>query len=322
MTSKDKRDDVQERFFRNELPIVIATKGFGMGLDKRDIRFIYHYNIPSSPEEYVQQTGRAGRDSNPSFCEVLYSTDDVDKMRKILSRGCDENFKMNIRSFVSELKNGGYEINITQSARNLKMTESTIQSILLYLERIGIVNYESVNYRNYEIRILTHKKENLSEDERSFLNYLMASAQTFTGWSSINIYRESENLHKEPSDILRMLNALNDKGIIDLRMQQVLESYTLNKSNFDIDQVAEDIFTIFKERSDQAIKRFNVLESILTSGICIKSQLNRYFGNKTNGHCGSCSVCTVLNPLSRISFQIPLTSLIRYQNLKGQSLLS
>ena len=318
---KKKRDEVQERFFRNDLPIVIATKGFGMGIDKKDIRFIYHYNLPSSPEEYVQQTGRAGRDGKPSFCEVLYSKEDAGYMRKILSNSCDDKLKSNIRSFISQFKNPGFEINLTQCAKQLDMTESTLHTIMIYLERLVIIRYGDVNSRNHEIRILPHEIDNLSDNERSFLNHLKTATPTFSKWISINVYQIRKILHMEPADILKVMDDLKAKGIIEIKFQQLIDTDNLEVLSFNIDRATEDIFNIFKERADQAVSRFNVLESILTSGKCTKGQLDKYFGNKPTGPCGSCSVCTVLNPLSRITFQIPLTSLILYQNLNGQSLL-
>ena len=242
---KKKRDEVQERFFRNELPIVIATKGFGMGIDKKDIRYIYHYNIPSSPEEYVQQTGRAGRDGKASVCEVLYSTDDAESMRKILSNSCDDKLKSNIRSFISQFKNYGYEINLTQWAKELDISESTVHTILLYLEELVIVRYGDINSRYYEIRILNHENDNLNEDEISFLNFLKTATPTFSQWVSINVYQINKNLHMEPDDILKIIDALRAKGVIDIKSQLILDTDTLETSRFDIDKTTENIFAIF-----------------------------------------------------------------------------
>ena len=82
--SADAREKAQRDFVTDRVPVVVATNAFGMGIDKSNVRFIIHHNMPESIEAYYQEAGRAGRDGEPSRCTLLWNESDIVTRRRLL----------------------------------------------------------------------------------------------------------------------------------------------------------------------------------------------------------------------------------------------
>jgi ATP-dependent DNA helicase RecQ len=136
----DEREKSQASFMQAGRKVVmLATNAFGLGIDKPDIRYIIHYQMPGSPEAYVQEAGRAGRDGKPARCVLLFQPEDIDIQEHFLKEAHPT--KAQARMVAEGLyawSDEGKEVSVRDLAMSLALPERRVRVILSVLEAMGV----------------------------------------------------------------------------------------------------------------------------------------------------------------------------------------
>jgi ATP-dependent DNA helicase RecQ len=139
------REEAQNRFTQNNCDVVVATNAFGMGIDRADLRFVVHFEIPGSLEAYYQEAGRAGRDGEPAECELLFNYADT-RIQEFFINGSNPSIELirNVYLLLRHLANEEGEIvrSIQDIAARLdqESNEMAVHSAITILDRHGVID--------------------------------------------------------------------------------------------------------------------------------------------------------------------------------------
>src|SRR5687768_3063999 len=224
---------VQEWWAGSDRNVVVATIAFGMGIDKADVRYVLHYNLPKSLESYSQEIGRAGRDGEPSVCELLACPDDLPTLenfaygdtptREALAGLLEEvlAYEEGAEFAVSE-----YDLSARHDVRPL-----VLKTVLTYLELDGILRQGTPFYAGYRLRPTGASFEDVfsrfDESRAGFLRRLIESGKTGRTWTTIAPDETASAIGEERGRIVAALEYLDQQGLVELAAAEVRQRYTV-----------------------------------------------------------------------------------------------
>jgi ATP-dependent DNA helicase RecQ len=290
----DERAAVQDWFMKSAGGIVVATIAFGMGIDKANIRYVYHYNMPKSLENYSQEVGRAGRDGLPAVCEMLFCPNDL---------GALENFawgdlptRDGVRRFVQEIFSQGEEFDVghQELAGLCDIRPLVVRTLLTYLELDGLIEGGTPFYSTCRFQPLKSSQAILAEFEgerRQFLERLLKFSKKGKTWFTIDLEAAAKALAAPRDHVVRALDYLAEQGWLKLEAAGTRHRYRRLSKPADLAATAVSLFARCEERRLRDLARLEEVIEYFREKQCKVAALCRHFGEDRPEHCGHCSAC-------------------------------
>lgn len=308
----DERAQKQENWQEGRKKIMVSTNAFGMGIDKADVRFVIHYDLPDNIESYFQEAGRAGRDEKKAYAVLLYNDSDKVKAEQRIKNNFPD--IKEIKAVYEALgnyfqipveggKNQAFDFNVSDFASTYHFSFITIYNSIDFLQKEGYIELTDELSNRSKIHFWVTRDDlynfQLSRAEYdTFIKLLLRSyTGVFTDYVNIDEHYLARRAHTQVDVIYRYLQQLKKFKILDYipcknSPMVVFTEERLDKRNLLISREK------YKERKEQYIQKLHqMLRYATNTSRCRSRFLLEYFGEMNSYRCGQCDVCNRRNEL-------------------------
>lgn len=328
LTNEEKKS-AYEAWISEQTKVIVATNAFGMGIDKSNVRTVVHVDIPLSLENYLQESGRAGRDQKNAFSYLLYNNSSIQTFSQILQNGlisknnCKEVYKNLMSHF--QIANGEipeqiFDFDLSEFCNKYNLQLQNTFNVLNFFENSGILTmYNSGEYRS-KIRLTTsteglfrHYEQNPSSKEL-IQNLCRNYGGIFDLYTPIDEYELANNLKVSKEILISLLKQLNQQNILsyfERKRSTKIKFLTPREDRFFISSIQP-----FLERlGDQKIKKAGaMIKYIEQDSLCRNLFLQDYLGTSSlKQDCGNCDRCQIVSNSNDLNIVLEVEKLL-YEN--------
>ena len=325
-----------ENWMTEKTPIIVATNAFGMGIDKANVGIVIHLDLPGSIENYVQETGRAGRNSKKSFAVLLFNKSDVETFKERLEKTLltikeikeiHQKLYQYFRISLGELVEESFPFNLLEFCKKYNFSSLKVAAAIKILSNNGIIEISSHYNKKSTLQFIVSSKTVLNYLDKNaiikkFTNLILRTYPGLfeqevkideffiakkTGITTQLVLANFERLQND--NIIEYKGVKNDAELIFLLPRE--DHYTINRFAKEMKQFISQK----KKKSDDFIQFLN------TNTVCRSRQVLNYFDEIKTEKCGICDVCISKNKKPNVNLSSEILELLKqHQHLSSSEI--
>ena len=290
---------------RNQVPTMIATNAFGMGIDKEDVGTVLHLNLPSSLEYYYQEVGRAGRNGRTAKAILLYQVQDEERLKKqFLSQLPSKDLLQKCYKYLCNYLNIGYgegfeeswEFSFSAFCNTYNLNPNLVAACFRLFDQANIFQQIQSNRLKASLQLICsvkHFKQEIENTPTGASNLLQTIARLYPGIFeneiSVNIDRLVEKSQLTFSNVLQILTNYHEQKFLHFSYANYdlkLVGQAPREDEYTLRPLLKDLQTLHRVKKE---KIDAILDFAQNNDDCKQRQLLAYFGEVLNEDCGNCS---------------------------------
>ncbi|MBI4930453.1 MAG: RecQ family ATP-dependent DNA helicase [Bacteroidetes bacterium] len=314
------RDAKQESWIQNKVRVIVCTNAFGMGIDKPDVRFVVHMDLPDCIEAYFQEAGRAGRDEKKSYAVLLYNDSDKIEMEHNLQMSFPamEEIKKTYQALANYFQipigagqGSMFEFDISDFCSHYSLNHLIAFNAIKFLEKEGYISMTDAFYQPSRIHFSINKEElykfqveHTGFDE--FIKLLLRSySGVFDGYVKIAEQELGKRMGKSVDNIRALLNELEKLEVLSYLPQTEMPKMIFLRERIDAKNIHISSENFQKRKQKSVERKDGMLHYVESKTKCRNVMLLSYFGETDSYRCGICDFCLERNKLelSNLEFE-------------------